>query len=71
MAHNPISFTVSTQLITPNCEALCFNDHVELEDPMCNFEEDSTRPHFSYSLDEARTLRTFFNRPDVVHVLEQ
>jgi hypothetical protein len=68
-----ILFSLATLLITANCEALFFNDgHLELEDPACNFgEEDSTLPHFSFTLEQVRALRNFLNSSEITALLEQ
>ena len=67
-----ILFTIETLLLTDNCEALFFNDgQLELEDPMRNFIDDSTLPHFSYVKAQVRNLRALLNKPEVVAILEQ
>lgn len=67
-----ILFTISTVLLSADCEALLFNDgHGEIENPMRNFEEDSTLPCSVYSRNQLRNLRDWLNKPEVVAVLEQ
>jgi hypothetical protein len=68
-----VLFTLATLLIAANCEALFFNDgHLELEDPMRNFEEeDSTLPHFSFDIEQVRKWRDLLNSPEVTTLLEQ
>lgn len=65
-------FTIATLLLSANCDCLFFNDgHLELENPMRNFSNDPTLPHFSYAKAQVRELRDLLNKPEVVAVLEQ
>jgi hypothetical protein len=68
-----VLFTIATILLAANCEALLFNDgHMEVEDPMINFEEnDSILPHFSFDLEQVRKWRNMLNSPEVTALLEQ
>lgn len=69
---NQIYFTVATLLVTPDRECLIFNDgHGEVQDPLRDFEGDSTRPHYVYSKEQLQRARNFLNSPEVVRVLEQ
>jgi hypothetical protein len=71
MPHN-ILCTISTLLLSDHCEALAWNDgHIELEDPARNFTDDSTLPRFTFDLNQARELRNWLNKPEIVRILEQ
>lgn len=61
-----ITHTVATQLIGDNCEALAFNDgHLEIEDPMRNFEDVPSLPNITLDKVQARELRTWLNGLDL------
>lgn len=68
-----ILFTITTLLLSMDCEALFFNDgHMELADHQRNYEEtNSTLPLFLLDRDQVNKLRTLLNKPEVVRVLEQ
>jgi len=57
-----ITHTVSTTLISNTVEALAFNDgHVEIEDPLRNFEEVPSLPNITLDRERARDLRDWLN----------
>jgi hypothetical protein len=67
-----ILFTIATLLLSADCEALFFNDgHLEIENPLCNFEEDSTLPRSVLMPEQARNLYKLFNRPEIQAFFEQ